>query len=134
MAPPLEWNVEIHLFYCAIWTVIFRSCNFRLCIFGAVVYMLRPICETAHFVNWAVSFRNKTKWQGFWRRSEFRHIVANRHLRRTSIDRYYCGLHYVVIGWPLYSAAVVSSYFFFSGLFSAVADWMSTILPHVMWP
>jgi len=26
------------------------------------------------------------------------------------------------------------SFFFFSRLFSAVADWMSTILPHMMWP
>jgi len=35
----------------------------------------------------------------------------------------------------LYFAAVVSSsFFFFPRLFSAVADWMSTILPHMMRP
>jgi len=29
---------------------------------------------------------------------------------------------------------VVSSIFFFPRLISAVADWMYTILPHVVWP
>ena len=38
------------------------------------------------------------------------------------------------MGRPLHSAAVVSSFFYFPRLFSAVADWMSAILPHVMWP
>jgi len=31
-------------------------------------------------------------------------------------------------------AAVVSFLFFFPRLFSAVGDWMSTILLHMMWP
>ena len=34
-----------------------------------------------------------------------------------------------IIFWP-----VVSFFFFFPRLFSAVADWMSTILPHMIWP
>jgi len=41
-------------------------------------------------------------------------------------------------GRPLYSCHVVSSSiflsFFFPRLFSAVADWMSTILLHMVWP
>ena len=49
----------------------------------------------------------------------------------------------VVMGRPLCCTHVVSSFFFFlslsffllfPSLFSAVADWMSTILPHMMWP
>ena len=47
----------------------------------------------------------------------------------------------MVMGRPLCFTHVVSSFFFllsfsffllFPGLFSAVADWMSTILPHMM--
>jgi len=41
-----------------------------------------------------------------------------------------------VIGQATYYCPVVSSssiFFFFSHLFSAVADWMSTILPHMVW-
>jgi len=40
-------------------------------------------------------------------------------------------------GWALYFCFVVSSIFlcfFFSRLISAVADWMSTIRLHMMWP
>ena len=40
-------------------------------------------------------------------------------------------------GRLLYFAPVASfflSSFFIPRLFSAVADWMSTILPHMMWP
>jgi len=38
-------------------------------------------------------------------------------------------------GRPLYFCPVVTSFFlFFPRLISAVADWMSTILPHMMWP
>jgi len=45
----------------------------------------------------------------------------------------------IVMGRPLYFAAVVSifllsSFFCFPRLISAVADWMSTILQHMMWP
>jgi len=29
---------------------------------------------------------------------------------------------------------LLSSFFFFPRLISAVGDWMSTILPHMMWP
>ena len=39
-----------------------------------------------------------------------------------------CG-HYIFVVWFL-----LSSSSFFLRLFSAVADWMSTILPHVVWP
>jgi len=35
--------------------------------------------------------------------------------------------HYILQLWFL-------SYFFFPHLFSAVGYWMSTILPHMMWP
>jgi len=35
--------------------------------------------------------------------------------------------HYIFILWFLLSS-------FFPHLISAVADWMSTILPHMMWP
>jgi len=42
-----------------------------------------------------------------------------------------------ILLWPLYFAAVVSSFFllylFFPRLYSLVADWMSTVLPHMMW-
>ena len=44
------------------------------------------------------------------------------------------------MGRPIYSAIVLSfflfsSFFFlFPRIFSAVADWMSAILPHMMWP
>jgi len=42
-------------------------------------------------------------------------------------------------GRPLYFCPVVSSscsifYLFFPLLISAVADWMSAILPHMVWP
>jgi len=41
-------------------------------------------------------------------------------------------------GRPLYFCPVVSSSFFFLSFFprliSAVADWMSAILPHMVWP
>ena len=45
-----------------------------------------------------------------------------------------------VIGGPLYFCPVVSFYlssssiFFFPRLISAAGDWMSTILPHMVWP
>jgi len=42
-----------------------------------------------------------------------------------------------VIGQPLYFHPVVSSFFlssFFPRLISAVGDWMSTILAHMVWP
>ena len=38
--------------------------------------------------------------------------------------------HYIFVLWFLLSS---SSFFFFPHLFSAVADWMSTILPHMVW-
>ena len=38
--------------------------------------------------------------------------------------------HYIFILWFLLS----SSYFLFPRLISAVADWMSAILPHMVWP
>ena len=41
--------------------------------------------------------------------------------------------HYIFILWFLLSF-FLSSFFFFPRLFSAAADWMSTILPHVVWP
>jgi len=37
-------------------------------------------------------------------------------------------------GGHLYSAGRQSSFLFFPRLFSAVAEWMSTILPHMVWP
>ena len=40
-----------------------------------------------------------------------------------------CG-HYIFILWFLLS----SSFSFFPRLISAVGDWMSTILPHMVWP
>jgi len=46
----------------------------------------------------------------------------------------------IVLYRSLYFAAVVSFFFFlllssfFPRIFSAVGDWMSTILPHMMWP
>jgi len=39
-----------------------------------------------------------------------------------------CG-HYIFILWFL-----LSSFFFYPRVISAVADWMSTILAHVVWP
>ena len=41
-----------------------------------------------------------------------------------------------VIGQAIYFHPVVSSFFllFFPRLISAVGDWMSTILPHMVWP
>jgi len=36
--------------------------------------------------------------------------------------------HYIFALWFL------SSFFFFPRLISAVEDWMSTILPHMVWP
>jgi len=38
--------------------------------------------------------------------------------------------------WTLYFCPVVSSIFFFfcPRLISAVADWISAILPHMVWP
>jgi len=51
---------------------------------------------------------------------------------------------FIVMGRPLYFAAVVSifflsffllSFFFFpSPNLRAVGDWMSTVFPHMMWP
>jgi len=39
--------------------------------------------------------------------------------------------HYIIVLWFLLS---IFFFFFFPRLFSAVADWMSTILPHMVWP
>jgi len=42
-----------------------------------------------------------------------------------------------VRGGPLYFCPVVSIYYlsiFFPRLISAAGDWMSTILPHMVWP
>ena len=39
--------------------------------------------------------------------------------------------HYIFVMWFL---LLLSSMFFFTRLFSAAADWMSTILPHMVWP
>ena len=65
-------------------------------------------------------------------------------LRATTITVYVCNLvkiyygrpcnradHYIFILWFLLSS---SSCFFFPRLISAVGDWMSTILPHMVWP
>ena len=41
--------------------------------------------------------------------------------------------HYIFILWFLLSFCL-SFFFFFPRLISAVADWMSTILPHMVWP
>jgi len=38
--------------------------------------------------------------------------------------------HYIFALWFL----LLSIYLFFPRLISAVADWMSTILPHMVWP
>jgi len=44
------------------------------------------------------------------------------------------GRHLYSAGRPLlWALAHISSSFFFPSLFSAVADWMSTILPHMTW-
>ena len=42
----------------------------------------------------------------------------------------------IVIGRPLYFCTVIPFYLssFFPRLISAVGDWMSTILPHMVWP
>jgi len=37
-------------------------------------------------------------------------------------------------GHIYFHAVVSSSFFFFPRLISAVGDWMSTILPHMVWP
>jgi len=37
--------------------------------------------------------------------------------------------HYIFMLW-----FVLSSFFFFPRLISAAADWMSAILPHMVWP
>jgi len=42
--------------------------------------------------------------------------------------------HPIEEGRPLYFCHVVSSCIFFSRLISAIADWMSAILPHMVWP
>jgi len=39
-----------------------------------------------------------------------------------------------ILLWPLYFCPVVSFSIFFPRLFSAAGDWMSTILPHMVWP
>jgi len=36
--------------------------------------------------------------------------------------------HYIFALW------FISFFFFFPRIISAVADWMSTILPHMVWP
>jgi len=38
-------------------------------------------------------------------------------------------VHYIFALWFLLSSSI-----FFPRLISAVADWMSTILPHMVWP
>jgi len=53
---------------------------------------------------------------------------------------YLCILAITCYGHPVYIADVdiifssCGFFFFFSRLFSAAADWMSSILPHMMWP
>jgi len=42
--------------------------------------------------------------------------------------------HYIFVLWFLLSFFLPSFLFFFPRLISAVADWMSTILSHMMWP
>ena len=56
-------------------------------------------------------------------------IVTDRHTdRQTTLLR---ADHYIFILWFLLSIFLSS---FFPRLISAVADWMSTILPHIVWP
>jgi len=45
----------------------------------------------------------------------------------------YYGRPCVVMGRSLYFAGVVSFFFIFPRLFSAVGHWMSTIPPHMTW-
>jgi len=51
--------------------------------------------------------------------------VCNLHIVMAAL-RSLCG-HYIFAMWFISSS-------FFPRLISAVADWMSTILPHMMWP
>jgi len=67
--------------------------------------------------------------------------VRESHLRRASIGdiaAYSFLWPPVEYGRPLYFCPVVSIFFFlsifFPRLISAAVDWMSTILPHDMWP
>ena len=61
-------------------------------------------------------------------------VVFSVSFRLFSSTAYYYGRP-MEYGRPLYFCPVVSSsFFFFPRLISAVADWMSAILPHVVWP
>jgi len=42
--------------------------------------------------------------------------------------------HYIFALWFLSSSSSFFLSFFFPRLISAVGDWMSTILPHMVWP
>jgi len=42
--------------------------------------------------------------------------------------------HYIFALWFLSSSSSSFFYLFFPALISPAADWMSTILPHMVWP
>ena len=50
----------------------------------------------------------------------------------TQFQGFYYGGHHIFVLWFL--LLLLLSFYPFPRLFSAVADWMSTILPHMMWP
>ena len=90
--------------------------------YGADVYSLNALkshcplskCRSKQYVlhSWVDIFINGLRWleDGWW--------------NWTSIVSYFC---------PVVSSSIYLTSFF-PRLFSTVADWMSTILPHMMWP
>jgi len=57
---------------------------------------------------------------------------ASAHILVMAALRSRCG-HYIFVLWFLLLSSIFLS-IFFPRLISAVADWMSTILPHMVWP
>jgi len=58
------------------------------------------------------------------------HLLIQRPIRMAAL-RSTCG-HYIFALWFLFF--FVSIFFFIPRLISADADWMSAILPHMVWP
>jgi len=93
---------------------------------------VRTYVHTSVTLGVAISVANDVimRIAGLWRYGDWRHVatVCNA-LVMAALLRSRCG-HYIFALWFL----VLLSFFLFSRLMSAVADGLSTILPHMMWP
>jgi len=132
--------------------LIWRQCN-TLCISGSVddvrFHIMAQIqiwaCDVANYLPWLARWRHwLTSATSMWRRTM--HCAPDGEVSLLSSTAWWppCVAdadiifvlwlimvdHYIFIMWFLLSFF----FFFFPRVISAVGDWMSAILPHVVWP